>query len=97
MVLADLRVAEESPIAGDIFIYDLGNLQASHMLKYVSPLLRKALIAANEAYPHRLKQLHLVNTPALAEKGLQITKNFLKEKIRKRVSSSSTKSTLTFI
>ncbi|KAF2879412.1 hypothetical protein ILUMI_26761 [Ignelater luminosus] len=81
---ADIRVAEEVPISGDIFIYDLENLKTVHILKYASPILKKALVAAQEAYPQRLKQLHYVNTPPFTEKILNITKSFMKEKMRDR-------------
>lgn len=85
LFLADIRVAEEVPLSGDIFIYDLEHLKAMHVLKYATPLLKKALVVAHNAYPQRLKRIHIVNTPPFAEKFIIFTKQFLNEKMKDRV------------
>jgi len=83
-ITADIRVAEEVPIAGDIFIYDLEHLKAGHVIKYITPIAKKGILAANDAYPQRLQRIHFVNVSTVADKILSFTKTCLKEKMRNR-------------
>lgn len=84
----DVRVTEETPIAGDIFVMDGGNnITAMHVAKLANTLLAKGMAIAHEAYPQRLKRIHLVNIPEYAEKILVLFRSFMKEKMRNRVSN----------
>lgn len=77
----------ESPIAGDVYVIDLSNnLTVPHCAKAANTLLRKAFLIGAEAYPQRIKCIHVVNAPAFIDKFLTILKQFMKEKLRQRVS-----------
>lgn len=43
------------------------------------------ILIFKEAYPVKLKEVHVINTSAIVERFLSLVKPFLKEKIRKRV------------
>lgn len=43
------------------------------------------ILIFQEAYPVKLKEVHVINTSAIVERFLSLVKPFLKEKIRKRV------------
>lgn len=86
LFVGDVRVTEETLIAGDIFIFDFKHLTAAHCLKFINPVVRKALTVAHVAYPQRAKCVHFVNTPPAAEKLISVIKSFVKEKIANRVS-----------
>lgn len=86
LLVGEIRLVEETPIAGDIFIIDGGNnVTAVHVAKIASTIVSKALAVAHEAFPQRLKRIHVLNMPDYAEKILGLIKAFMKEKMRNRV------------
>ncbi|XP_018320787.1 alpha-tocopherol transfer protein-like [Agrilus planipennis] len=93
-MIADIRTAEEQPIAGDVFIYDTSGLTAEHCVRFISPLVKKAVMLAHNIYPQRLHKVHIVNASPLGERLLQFTKSLLKEKLRNRFIVHKTPDTL---
>ncbi|PSN47463.1 hypothetical protein C0J52_01966 [Blattella germanica] len=83
-MLADIRILEETPISGDIYLFDLQDIVLSHCAKLASPLLRKTLILAQEAFPQRLKEIHVFNAPPFVDWILNFFKPLMKEKMRNR-------------
>uniref|UniRef100_A0A1B6LYR8 CRAL-TRIO domain-containing protein n=2 Tax=Graphocephala atropunctata TaxID=36148 RepID=A0A1B6LYR8_9HEMI len=81
---ADIRMVEESLIAGDVFVFDVGHLSLAHIAKLATPLIKSALYCAQEAYPQRLKEIHMLNAPPYVDKVVNVYKMFMKEKIRNR-------------
>jgi len=81
---ACIRTAHEYPIAGDVMIFDAQNITAAHGTVFLTPLVKRALIDGPEAYPNRLRQIHVVNAFPIIERIVSIIKSLLKEKIRKR-------------
>ncbi|XP_046682038.1 alpha-tocopherol transfer protein-like isoform X1 [Homalodisca vitripennis] len=81
---ADIRMVEESLIAGDVFVFDVGQLSLTHIAKLATPLIKSALHCAQEAYPQRLKEIHMINAPTYVDKVVNVYKMFMKEKIRNR-------------
>lgn len=86
LMMGDLRIPMEHPIAGDIIVIDGGNnLSAAHVARIANTLVSKALSVAHEAYPQRIKNIHIVNMPEIAEKIMMFLRNLMKEKMRNRV------------
>lgn len=91
IMMGDIRVHSETPIAGDIYIIDLANnLTVPHCAKAANVALRRAFAIATEAYPQRIKCIHFVNAPQFIDKFLTALKTVMKEKIRRRVCITST-------
>ncbi|XP_046386047.1 clavesin-1-like [Ischnura elegans] len=80
----DIRLMEEEPIIGDVFLFDMNNISLSYVSKLGFPMIKKVLTCAQEAYPQRLKQLHFINAPTYIDKFLNLFKALMKEKMRQR-------------
>lgn len=83
-MIGDIRLIEEVAISGDIFLFDIANLTLNHITKLAHPLLKKIVQATEQAYPQRLKQIHIINAPPFADRIVNMFKMFMKEKIRNR-------------
>ncbi|XP_017785207.1 PREDICTED: alpha-tocopherol transfer protein-like [Nicrophorus vespilloides] len=81
---ACLRTAMETPISGDVLIYDASNISAAHAAIFLTPTVRKCIIDGPEAYPNRLRQIHVINAHPIIDKVVSIIKTLIKEKIRQR-------------
>lgn len=86
MMIGDIRLAEEVLISGDIFIYDVKNMSLGHVAHHTTPSLKKALNIAQEAYPQRLKEIHIINAPPFITRVINFARQLMKEKMRNRVS-----------
>lgn len=85
-MIGDIRLAEESVgIAGDIFILDAAVASASHFAKFSPTVVKKFLIAVQEAYPVKVKEVHVINISPLVDTIFNFVKPFVKEKIRSRI------------
>lgn len=42
-MIGDIRLREEPPIVGDVFIFDMKHMTAAHLAKMATPLLRRAI------------------------------------------------------
>lgn len=86
LMIGDVRLAEESVgIAGDIFILDAAVASASHFAKFSPTVVKKFLIAVQEAYPVKVKEVHVINISPLVDTIFNFVKPFVKEKIRSRI------------
>ncbi|KAF9408470.1 hypothetical protein HW555_011856 [Spodoptera exigua] len=86
MMIGDVRLMEEiEGVAGDIYILDASVVSPSHLGKLSPSALKKFFICVQEAYPIKLKEVHVVNTTPLVETVYNIIKPFLKEKMRQRI------------
>lgn len=84
MMVSDIRILEEENIRGDIFIFNVEKVSAKLLAKLMTPFTKKALMAAQEAYPQRLTSIHLINSNLVAEKCMNLVKMFLKPAMKKR-------------
>lgn len=85
-MIGDVRLAEESVgIAGDVFILDAAVASASHFAKFSPTVVKKFLIAVQEAYPVKVKEVHVINISPLVDTIFNFVKPFVKEKIRSRI------------
>ncbi|XP_077302108.1 alpha-tocopherol transfer protein-like [Arctopsyche grandis] len=94
LMLAELRMEQEHAIAGDIYIFDVKNLKISFMIKLLSPLLKKVLDIIQNAYPQRLKQIHVINAPTFIYSTIKFIKGFMKEKMKHRFIIHTSQDTL---
>ncbi|XP_041971721.1 alpha-tocopherol transfer protein-like isoform X2 [Aricia agestis] len=86
LMMGDVRLAEEKEgVAGDVYILDASVATPSHFAKFTPTIVKKFLVCVQEAYPVKLKQIHIINVSPLIDKIVQFVKPFLKEKIRERI------------
>lgn len=95
MMIGDIRLREEYVgVAGDVYILDASVATPTHFAKFTPALVKKFLVCVQEAYPVKLKEVHVVNVSPLVDTILNFVKPFLKEKIRNRIFMHSTMETL---
>ncbi|XP_066148906.1 alpha-tocopherol transfer protein-like [Euwallacea fornicatus] len=95
LMIGDIRLAaEETGVAGDVYILDASIASASHFAKVSPSFAKKFLVCVQEAYPVKLKEVHVVNVSPLVDTIVQFAKPFLKEKIKNRIHLHSTLDTL---
>ncbi|XP_065073961.1 alpha-tocopherol transfer protein-like isoform X1 [Ochlerotatus camptorhynchus] len=86
LMIGDIRLAEESVgVAGDVYILDASVATPTHFAKFTPTLVKKFLICVQEAYPVKLKEVHVVNVSPIVDTIVNFVKPFLKEKIRERI------------
>lgn len=86
LMIGDVRLVEEvEGVAGDIYVLDGAVLGASLLARLSPSIIKKFLICVQEAYPVKLKEVHIINTSSIVERFINFVKPFLKEKIRKRI------------
>lgn len=83
-MIGDIRLREEPPIVGDIFIFDMDNVTAAHLAKMANPMLPRIMNCTQNAYPQRLSEIHILHAPSMAEKVVALFRMFMKEKLRNR-------------
>ncbi|XP_018359632.1 PREDICTED: uncharacterized protein LOC108758906 isoform X2 [Trachymyrmex cornetzi] len=85
-MIGDIRLKEEEHgVAGDVYILDAAVATPIHFAKFTPPVVKKFLVCAMEAYPVKLKEVHVINISPLVDTILNFVKPFLKEKIRNRI------------
>lgn len=86
LMLGDVRLAEEKVgVAGDVYILDASVATPTHFAKFTPTLVKKFLVCVQEAYPVKLKEVHVINLSPLVDTIVTFVKPFLKEKIRGRI------------
>ncbi|XP_063219070.1 clavesin-2 [Bacillus rossius redtenbacheri] len=86
LMIGDIRLREEvTGVAGDVYILDASVATPAHFAKFTPTIVKKFLVCVQEAYPVKLKEVHVVNVSPLVDTIINFAKPFLKEKIRKRI------------
>jgi len=86
LMIGDVRLREESHgVAGDVYILDASVIMPTHFTKLTPTLVKKFLICVQEAYPVKLKEVHVVNISPIVDTVINFVKPVLKEKIRNRI------------
>nr|CAD7431445.1 unnamed protein product [Timema monikensis] len=86
LMIGDIRLKEElTGVAGDVYILDASVATAAHFAKFTPSIVKKFLVCVQEAYPVKLKEVHVVNVSPLVDTIINFAKPFLKEKIRNRI------------
>lgn len=83
-MISDLRIKTESIEGGEIFIYDFEGASLGHLAQ-CTPTLGKHMIDALRIMPMRFKCAIYINAPAGLETVVFICKQFLPEKLQKRI------------
>lgn len=95
LMIGDIRLKEELVgVAGDVYILDAAVATPAHFAKFTPALVKKFLTCVQEAYPVKLKEVHVVNVSPLVDTIINFVKPFLKEKIRNRIFMHSNLDTL---
>ncbi|XP_017891001.1 alpha-tocopherol transfer protein-like isoform X2 [Ceratina calcarata] len=95
LMIGDIRLKEELiGVAGDVYILDASVATPSHFAKFTPALVKKFLVCVQEAYPVKLKEVHVVNVSPLVDTIVNFVKPFVKEKIRNRIFMHSDLKTL---
>ncbi|EEB12928.1 protein C20orf121, putative [Pediculus humanus corporis] len=85
-MIGDIRLLEETTgVGGDIYILDAAVATPTHFAKFTPTLIKKFLVCAQEGYPVKLKEVHVVNVSPLVDTIVNFVKPFLKEKIKNRI------------
>lgn len=85
-MVGDIRLsAEEIGVAGDVYILDAGVVTPTHFAKVTPALVKKFLVCVEDAYPVKLKEIHIVNAHPLVDTIYTWVKPLLKDKIKNRV------------
>lgn len=90
LMIGDIRLKEElTGVAGDVYILDASIATpqhfAAHFSKFTPTIIKKFLICVQEAYPVKLKEVHVINVSPMVDTIINFVKPFLKEKIRGRI------------
>lgn len=86
LMIGDIRLAAEKVgVAGDVYILDASVATMKHFTKVTPMVVKKFLICVLEAYPVKLKEVHVINISPFVDFLFNWVKPFLKEKIKKRV------------
>ncbi|XP_073948139.1 alpha-tocopherol transfer protein-like [Choristoneura fumiferana] len=86
LMIGDVRLTEEKVgVGGDIYVLDAAVLGPSLLAKLSPSAIKKFMICVQEAFPVKLKEVHIINTSPIVERFVNFVKPFLKEKIRKRI------------
>nr|CAI5827762.1 unnamed protein product [Callosobruchus analis] len=86
LMIGDIRLAaEETGVAGDVYILDASVATTNHFTKITPAMVKKFLVCVQEAYPVKLKEVHVVNVSPLVDTIVGWVKPFLKEKIKNRI------------
>ncbi|KRT85384.1 CRAL-TRIO domain containing protein, partial [Oryctes borbonicus] len=86
LMIGDIRLAaEETGVAGDVYILDATIATPVHFAKFTPAMVKKFLLIVQEAYPVKVKEVHVVNISPLVYTIIEWVKPFIKEKIRNRI------------
>ncbi|XP_012224572.1 alpha-tocopherol transfer protein-like [Linepithema humile] len=95
LMIGDIRLKEEqSGVAGDVYVLDASAATPAHFAKFTPSLVKKFLVCVQEAYPVKLKAVHVINVSPIVDTILNFVKPLLKEKIRNRIFMHSDLKTL---
>ncbi|KAF4527154.1 hypothetical protein B566_EDAN007202 [Ephemera danica] len=83
-MLGDIRMLEEQALGGDVYLFDMRGMTFGHLTRLAMPVLRRMLLCAQDAYPQRLKQIHLFNVPNYIDRLLALFRSLMTEKMRNR-------------
>ncbi|CAH1184816.1 unnamed protein product [Phyllotreta striolata] len=82
--VTEIRLHEDVT-AGDILVYDLGNLKVGHFFKLTPVVLKKTSVILEKVYSNRVKQIHILNSPKYAATTISLTKQIMKPKMAARI------------
>jgi hypothetical protein len=81
---------------GDVPIFDMSGFSYRHLTKLSFSTLRCYMKFTQEAFPVRLKQIHLINVSPVLSKVLTILRPFMKTSVREMLNFHAPNSTTLF-
>ncbi|XP_072934443.1 alpha-tocopherol transfer protein-like [Epargyreus clarus] len=86
LLVSDVRMHDETLIAGDVFIWEASQVRASLAARVAAGAnaVRRSIHLAQTAYPQRMRRIHVVGAPALVASSINFMRSCVNEKIRKR-------------
>ncbi|KAL0818273.1 hypothetical protein ABMA28_008763 [Loxostege sticticalis] len=86
LLVSDVRMHDETLIAGDVFIWEVSNIRASLAAKIMAAAsaVRRSIYLAQAAYPQRMKRIHVVGARPFLASSLQLMRSCVNEKVRNR-------------
>ncbi|XP_037032032.1 alpha-tocopherol transfer protein-like [Bradysia coprophila] len=86
-MINDILLIEDdnSVVAGQICVCDVGNISMGHIIQMQPAFLKKAIMIWQESSPIRQKGVHYINAPKIFEKLFALVKSLLNEKMRNRI------------
>ncbi|XP_063923666.1 alpha-tocopherol transfer protein-like isoform X2 [Zophobas morio] len=94
-MIGDARLLlEEHGVSGDVYILDAELQLLKPFIKNSPILFKKFFICVQEAYPVKIKEIHIINPNSFATIILNAVRPFLSEKIRNRIHIHHTMDTL---
>ncbi|OWR54967.1 retinol-binding protein pinta-like [Danaus plexippus] len=86
LLICDVRLRDETLIAGDVFIWEATHVRASIAARVAAAAgaVRRSIQLAQAAYPQRMRRIHVVGAPALVASSLNLMRACVNEKVRKR-------------
>ncbi|RVE50298.1 hypothetical protein evm_005133, partial [Chilo suppressalis] len=86
LLISDVRMHDETLIAGDVFIWELSNMRPSVVAKMLTAAntVRRSVYLAQAAYPQRMKRIHVVGARPVITSTIQFMRSCVNEKIRRR-------------
>lgn len=89
MMIVDLALELDETIAknGAVVIIDMQGVGLGHALQMTPNLIKKAVHSWQDCYPIRIKSIDFINCPSYIHVVLNVFKQFMREKLRKRVSA----------
>ncbi|XP_056634285.1 alpha-tocopherol transfer protein-like isoform X1 [Diorhabda sublineata] len=76
---------QEDLSMGEILICDLGTLTLAYLPKINPMVIKKAALILEKVWSNRVKGIHLVNVPAIADVLISILKSAVSKKIKERI------------
>lgn len=77
----------ETQVAGTVVILDMAGLSLHHARFFTPYYAKRTVDVVQETFPLRFKGFHVVNEPFYFDAIMAVLKPFLKDKIKKRVST----------
>lgn len=86
LMVGDVRLrAETVGVSGDVYVLDASVAILKHFVKVSPSIVKKFFVCVQEAYPVKVKEVHVINATPLVDFIIKWVSPFLKEKIRKRI------------
>ncbi|XP_030754999.1 alpha-tocopherol transfer protein-like [Sitophilus oryzae] len=80
-MLSDLTLILDQPVAGHIAVLDAAGMEPAHISRWLGTDLKKGITLMRQAYPFRVKGIHVVNSPPFVKNLSSLVVPLLHQKI----------------
>ncbi|RZC41215.1 CRAL TRIO domain containing protein [Asbolus verrucosus] len=86
LMVGDVRLEiEEVGVEGDVYILDASVALLKHFVRVSPTIVKKFFVCVQEAYPVKVKEVHVINATPFVDFLIKWVTPFLKEKIQNRI------------